>query len=115
MVTGVHTIIFTTDPEADRAFFKDVLGLRSVDAGAGWLIFALPLAELAFHPAAESGRHEIYFLCEDIERTLEVLTSKGVEVRLPILEEDWGRVARFVLPGGGELTIYESRHPLAPS
>jgi catechol 2,3-dioxygenase-like lactoylglutathione lyase family enzyme len=79
MITGVHAVIFTTDAEADRAFFRDVLELPSVDAGGGWLIFALPPAELACHPADEDGQHELYLMCVDVRSTVEALKAKGVD------------------------------------
>lgn len=112
MIDGAHAIIFSTDAEADRAFFKDVLGLRSVDAGGGWLIFALPPSELAVHPA-EAGKpgQEIYLLCEDIDRTAEDLNRRGVTVDRPFFEADWGRLTFVRLPGGGKLGIYQARHP----
>ena len=113
MISGAHVILFSRDPEADRAFMRDVLGFDSVDAGGGWLIFALPPAEVAVHPADQAS-HELFLLCEDIEVTIEALRSKGVEVKLPIAEERWGRIVHIVLPGGGELGLYQPKHPLAP-
>jgi catechol 2,3-dioxygenase-like lactoylglutathione lyase family enzyme len=111
MINGAHAIIFSSDAQADRAFFKDVLDLRSVDVGAGWLIFALPPAELAVHPA-ESGKpgQELYLLSGDIDGTVAELESRGVEVEKPLYEQDWGRLAFIRLPGGGKLGIYEPRH-----
>ncbi len=109
-ITGAHIIIGSTEPEADRAFFRDVLGFESVDAGDGWLIFALPPAELAVHPGKE-GRHELYLMCKDLEVAMRELQDKGVAVKPEINEQSWGRLASIVLPGGGELSIYEPRHP----
>ena len=117
MITGVHAIIFTRDPEGVRAFLRDVLELPSVDAGGGWLIFALPPAELAAHPAEEDGRHELYLMCDDIRATVAELKAKGVEVSNEISDEGFGMMTSLVLPGGGELALYEPRHatPLSPS
>ncbi len=111
MITGVHTVIFTTDAEADRAFFRDVLELPSVDAGGGWLIFALPPAELAAHPADENGRHELYLMCDDVHATVEELKSKGVEFSRSPSDEGFGPLTAIRLPSGGELGLYEPRHP----
>src|SRR5262249_14354020 len=111
VVTGVHAVIFTTDAERDRAFFRDVLGLRSVDAGGGWLIFALPPAELAAHPAEEGGRHELYLMCADVQAAVAERDGKGVDFAGPISEEGFGRVTAIRLPGGGELGLYQPRHP----
>ncbi len=113
MISGAHVILYSRDPDADRAFIRDVLGFASVDAGAGWLIFALPPAEVAVHPAVAPGQ-ELYLLCDDIEATVAALRAKGVEVRLPIEEQRWGRIVHVALPGGGELGIYQPKHPLAP-
>ena len=111
MITGVHTVIFTTDAEADRAFFRDVLELPSVDAGGGWLIFALPPAELAAHPADENGRHELYLMCDDVHATVEELKTKGVEFSRSPSDEGFGPLTAIRLPSGGELGLYEPRHP----
>ena len=113
MIIGSHVIVFSRDPEADRSFFADVLGQPNVDAGAGWLIFKLPPAELAMHPSDGPTGHELYFLCDDLEATVSDLQAKGVVFTQKITEERWGRLSRFRLPGGGEIGIYEPRHPLA--
>ena len=111
-ITGTHAIIYSTDAEADRRFFQDVLGLRSVDAGGGWLIFALPPAELAVHPAEPANTsHELYLLCDDIEATVTELEGKGVSVEHPLVDQRWGRLAFIGLPSGGRLGIYQPRHP----
>ncbi|SRR6266849_2894805 len=112
MINGAHAIIFSNDAQADRGFFKDVLGLDSVDAGGGWLIFALPPSELALHPA-EAGKpgQEIYLMCEDIDRTVSDLESRGITIERPFYDEPWGRLAFVRLPGGGRLGIYQPRHP----
>jgi hypothetical protein len=111
VITGVHAIVFGTDAEALRAFFRDVLELPSVDAGGGWLIFALPPAELAAHPADADGRHELYLMCDDIEATVAELRAKGVEFTRPVSDEGFGLLTALRLPGGGELGLYEPRHP----
>jgi catechol 2,3-dioxygenase-like lactoylglutathione lyase family enzyme len=111
MITGAHAIVYSRDAEADRAFFRDVLGFRSVDAGGGWLIFALPPAELAAHPADE-GRHELYLMCDDIEATVAELERKGVEFARRVSDEGFGLLTAIKLPGGGELGLYEPRHPI---
>jgi catechol 2,3-dioxygenase-like lactoylglutathione lyase family enzyme len=111
MINGAHAIISSADAEADRAFFQDVLGLRSVDAGGGWLIFALPPAELAVHPAdAETPGHELYLLCEDVDATVAELEDKGVSVERPLVDQRWGRLAFVKLPSGGRLGIYQPHH-----
>ena len=114
MITGVHAVLFSEDAEAVRAFLRDILDLDSVDAGGGWLIFALPPAELAAHPSESSGRHQLYLMCDDIEATREELSSKGVEFTQPVSDEGWGLVTALSVPGGGELGLYEPRHPLPP-
>ena len=114
MITGAHAIVFTNDAEALRAFFGDVLELSSVDAGAEWLIFALPAAELAAHPA-EEAHHEIYLMCDDVDATVTELEAKGVTFTRPITDTDWGRMTAFQLPDGAELAIYEPRHPIPRS
>jgi hypothetical protein len=114
MITGVHAVLFSEDAEAVRAFLRDILDLDSVDAGGGWLIFALPPAELAAHPSESSGRHQLYLMCDDIEATRTELSSKGVEFTQPVSDEGWGLVTALSVPGGGELGLYEPRHPLPP-
>jgi predicted enzyme related to lactoylglutathione lyase len=111
MITGVHAVIFTTDAEQVRAFFRDVLELPFVDAGDGWLIFALPPAEVAAHPADEDGRHELYLMCDDARATVAELQAKGVDIARPVSDEEFGLMAAIRLPGGGELGLYEPRHP----
>ena len=111
VITGIHAIVFTSDAAADRAFFRDVLELPSVDAGGGWLIFALPPAELAAHPAEGDAHHELYLMCEDVRATVEELRGKGVEFRKEISDEGFGLMTALRLPSGGEFSIYEPRHP----
>src|SRR2546421_967911 len=113
LISGAHVIIYSRDAEADRGFFKDVLGLDSVDSGGGWLIFALPPAELANHPTEEEKHHEFYLLCEDIEATARDLEQKGVPLKRPFDEARWGRVTEITLPGGGRIGLYQPKHPLA--
>jgi catechol 2,3-dioxygenase-like lactoylglutathione lyase family enzyme len=112
MINGIHAIIYSRDAEADRAFFRDLLGFPAVDAGAGWLIFALPPAEIAVHPAEHSGKHELYLMCTDVHAEVARLTGHGVSCG-DVSEEAWGRLTTIRLPGGGALGLYEPRHPLA--
>lgn len=112
MITGIHAIVFSPDAAKVRDFFADVLDLRSVDAGGGWLIFALPPAELAVHPAEGAGRHELYLMCDDIRATLAELRAKGVEVARDVTDQGWGLLAAIRLPDGGEFPIYQPRHLL---
>jgi catechol 2,3-dioxygenase-like lactoylglutathione lyase family enzyme len=109
MISGTHVIIYTKDAEADRVFFRDVLGFRSVDAGQAWLIFALPPSEAAFHPADQNGAHEIYLMCDDLEEEIKSLQARGVACSA-VNEERWGSVTRVTLPGGGKLGLYQPRH-----
>lgn len=110
MLTGLHAIVFTKEAEQVRAFFQDVLKLPSVDAGGGWPIFAMPPAELAVHPSGET-KHELYLMCDDIKQTLEDLRAKGVEIASEVSDQGWGLLAAIRMPDGGELPIYEPRHP----
>jgi hypothetical protein len=115
MITGLHAIVFSPEADKVRAFFADTLGFSSVDAGGGWLIFAMPPAELAVHPAGES-RHELYLMCDDIHETLAGLRAKGVEVAQEVSDQGWGLLAAIRLPDGAQFPIYQPRHPspLAP-
>ena len=110
MITGVHAIVFSTQAERVRTFFADVLGTSSVDTGGGWLIFALPPAELAVHPA-DAPRHELYLMCDDITATLAELTAKGAEIASEVSDKGWGLLASLRLPDGAEFGVYEPRHP----
>lgn len=112
MITGAHIIIYSKNPDADRDFFRHVLNLESVDAGHGWLIFALPPAEAAFHPAAENNQHQLFFMCDDVEATIKGLSSRQIKCT-PVSEERWGRLTKIILPGGGELGLYQPKHPTA--
>jgi catechol 2,3-dioxygenase-like lactoylglutathione lyase family enzyme len=111
-ITGVHAVLYSRDPDADRAWLTDVLELESVDAGGGWLIFALPPAELAAHPApGEGGEVELYLMCDSLDATMAELREKGVAFDGDVHDERWGRVTTIVLPGGARLGLYEPRHP----
>lgn len=115
---GAHTLLYTTQPEALRRVFRDVFGFKHVDAGEGWLIFALPPSELGIHPAEgptyDSGtRHQLAFMCDDITGTITELRGKGVEIRGDPLDEGWGISTTLLLPGGVEVMLYEPRHPTA--
>lgn len=115
MIAGAHAIVFAQDAEAARAFVRDVLGLASVDAGDGCLIFALPPTELAFHPGAGwglgVGQHLLFLMCHDVHRAVADLEAKSVEFVAPITDEGYGLVTRFKIPGAGEMGLYEPRHP----
>jgi hypothetical protein len=114
MITGAHVIVYSKDAEADRAFFRNVLGFASVDAGHGWLIFALPPAEAAFHPAEQNNKHELYFMCYDLAAEMSALRGKNV-VCSEIKEERWGSLTSIPLPGGGSVGLYQPKHPTALS
>ena len=112
MISGTHVVVYSKDAEADRAFFRDVLGFPSVDAGRGWLIFALPPAEAAFHPSDQNGAHELYFLCDDLKAEMALLAEKGVKCS-EVQEQRWGSITKMRLPGGGEVGLYQPKHPTA--
>ena len=112
VITGAHVIIYSSDADADRAFFQDVLGYPHVDAGGGWLIFTLPPAEVAVHPTEGAGSHELYLMCDDVNATIDELSAKGVTCG-PVSDEGWGLLTSIRLPGGGNLGLYEPRHPKA--
>jgi len=112
MISGAHVIVYSKDAKADRDFLRDVLGFASVDAGHGWLIFALPPAEVAVHPANENGRHELYFMCDDLKAEMATLAKKGVQCS-KVQNERWGSITKLQLPGGGEIGLYEPKHPRA--
>ncbi len=109
MITGAHSIIYSRKPDADRAFFRDVLGLPSVDAGDGWLIFGLPPAELAVHPARRNNVHEVYLLCDGIDAFTKAMRKRGIGCS-KAKDHGWGVLTRVTLPGGGKLGIYEAHH-----
>jgi len=112
MISAAHVVVYTKDAEADRRFFRDVLGFQSVDAGHGWLIFALPPAEAAFHPSDANGAHELYFICDDLNAEIASLAAKGVECS-QVEEARWGSITKMRLPGGGAIGLYQPKHPLA--
>jgi catechol 2,3-dioxygenase-like lactoylglutathione lyase family enzyme len=112
MISGAHVIVYSKDAEADRTFFRDVLGFKSVDASHGWLIFALPPAEAAFHSSEENGPHELYFMCDSLKAEMASLTKKGVKCS-DVQEARWGSITKMRLPGGGEVGLYQPKHPTA--
>lgn len=112
MISGAHVILYSKDAEADRNFFRDILRFPSVDAGHGWLIFALPPAEAAFHPSEQNGPHELYLLCDDLNAEMQTLAEKGVACS-PVKKERWGSITRIKLPGGGDVGLYQPSHPTA--
>jgi hypothetical protein len=114
MIIGAHSILYSTNAEADRAFFRDVLELGSIDMGGGWLIFALPPAEVAFHPAEENGKHEFYLMCDSIEAFVSLAEGAGLSVT-PVNDLGWGLLVQVTLPGGGQLGVYQPTHPRPPA
>ena len=113
MINGVHALIYAKDAEKVRAFFRDILGFSSVDAGGGWLIFALPPAELGIHPTEGAEHDKFYLMCDDIAATVKELKRKGVEVTRPIEDVRWGLVTAIKVPGGADLGVYQPKHPTA--
>ena len=109
MINGAHTIIYSTDPEADRAFLRDVLELPNVDVGDGWLIFGLPPAEVAVHPSDKNDVHELFLMCEDVEALIAQLKKHDIACD-PVQDQGWGLLTHLTLPGGGKLGIYQPRH-----
>ena len=112
MIIGAHVVLYSKDAEADRAFFRDILGLKSVDAGRGWLIFALPPAEAAFHPSESNGPHELFFMCDNLTAEMSALAKKNVAFS-EIQEARWGSIVKMKLPGGGDISLYQPKHPTA--
>lgn len=112
MIYGTHVIVYSENADADRAFFRDVLKFASVDAGHGWLIFALPPAEVAIHPSDESGAQEVYFMCDDLKAEIAHLSGNNV-VCTDIQEARWGSITKMRLPGGGEVGLYQPKHRTA--
>lgn len=122
MINGAHFLLYSKDPEADRAFLRDVLEFRSVDAGHGWLIFALPPAEIAVHPVDDDAPQSVaagevvgvslYLMCDDLVSTMKLLESKNV-LCSEVNEAPWGIVTTFRLPSGGEIGLYQPTHPTA--
>jgi len=111
VLTGLHAIVFSPAPDEVHAFFRDTLGLDWVDAGGGWPIYAMPPAELAVHPSSGERHHALYLMCDDIGQALDELRAKGVEIVGEVRDERWGLIAGIRLPDGGELPIYQPRHP----
>jgi catechol 2,3-dioxygenase-like lactoylglutathione lyase family enzyme len=112
MITGIHTLIYANDADKVRAFFRDVLEFRSVDVGHGWMIFALPPAELGIHPTDGKVYHELYLMCDDVKATVARLQRKGVQCA-EIRDVGWGSLTSVTIPGGGEIGLYEPRHKTA--
>jgi catechol 2,3-dioxygenase-like lactoylglutathione lyase family enzyme len=112
MIFGAHVIVYSKDAKADRAFLRDILGFASVDAGHGWLIFALPPAEMAVHPAEDSDRNELYLMCDDLKAEILALGAKGVQCS-DAQEARWGSITKIRLPGGSEVGLYQPKHPMA--
>ncbi|HWF03347.1 MAG TPA: VOC family protein, partial [Candidatus Angelobacter sp.] len=114
MISGLHAVIYSPDAEKVRAFLRDVLGFKSVDAGHGWLIFAAPPAEIAVHPLEQGAKphHELYLMCDDLKATMQELADKGVQCGA-VTEARWGSITSIQLPGGGELGLYQPKHPTA--
>jgi catechol 2,3-dioxygenase-like lactoylglutathione lyase family enzyme len=113
VIIGAHALIYSHDAEADRTFLRDVLGFDFVDSGGGWLIFALPPAEVAVHPTEGEPSHELYLMCDDIDRTVEELRAKGAEFDGGITDARFGRLTTIRLPSGASLPIYQPKHPVA--
>ena len=121
MINGFHTLVYSDDPDATRAFFRDVLGWPWLDAHGGWLIFKTPPSELGVHPtdagnrehSADTPHHETSLMCDDIEATVAELRAKGVEVGGEIENQAYGRVTSIRVPGAGTMQLYQPRHPLA--
>ena len=113
MITGIHGLVYTSEPEAVRAVFRDAFGWEHVDAGDGWLIFALPPAELGVHPAEHSSARDLLVMCDDLAATMDELRAKGIEFRGEPRDEGFGITVTMVLPGETELMLYEPRHPTA--
>ena len=109
MIIGAHSIIYSKDPEADRAFLRDVLHLTNVDVGDGWLIFGLPPAEVAVHPSSKNDLHEFYLMSDDVEAFVAQMKKSRIGCE-PVRNLGWGLLTQLTLPGGGKLGVYEPRH-----
>lgn len=112
MISAAHLVLYSRNAAADRAFFQDILGFKSIDAGHGWLIFALPPGEAAFHPSDANAPSELYFICDDLKAEIDSLAKKGVRCS-EIQEARWGSMTKLQLPGGAVIGIYHPKHPLA--
>jgi catechol 2,3-dioxygenase-like lactoylglutathione lyase family enzyme len=117
VITSSHTIVYATDADAARDFLRNVLGLKHVDAGDGWLIFRLPPSEVAVHPidpgTPTTGGHELFLMCDDIAATVDDLKAKGVEFSTDVSDQGWGLITTLKVPGAGTMGLYEPRHPTA--
>jgi len=116
MINGFHTLIYSADPAADRAFLRDVLGfpyVEDLDSAPGWLIFKLPPAEVGVHPTDGPPTAELHFMCDDIDATIAELAAKGAQITGPVVDARYGRVTAIRLPGGGTIGLYQPRHPIA--
>jgi len=111
VISGAHVIVYSKNAEADRTFFRDVLNFKYVDAGHGWLVFALPPGEAAVHPSDQSS-HELFFMCEDLNAEMAFLAKKGIKCS-KVQEQRWGSITKMRLPGGGEVGLYQPKHPTA--
>lgn len=109
MIIGAHSLIYSTNPDADRAFLRDILELPHVDTGDGWLVFGLPSAEVAVHPSDKNDVHEFYLMCDDVEKFIAEMKKQDV-ICSPVQDEGWGLLTQVTLPGGGKLGVYEPRH-----
>ncbi|MBI3449859.1 MAG: extradiol dioxygenase [Acidobacteria bacterium] len=109
MIIGAHSIIYSKDPESDRAFLRDVLEFPHVDVGEGWLIFGLPPAEVAVHPSDENDVHELYLMCDDVQKFVASMAKSGVACE-PVAAMGWGMLTKLTLPGGGRIGVYQPRH-----
>jgi catechol 2,3-dioxygenase-like lactoylglutathione lyase family enzyme len=117
-IIGTHALLYTSEPDAVRAIFRDVFGFEFVDTGHDWLIFALPPAELGVHPGEgptfDAGvRHQLTFMCDDLDATIDELRAKGIVIESAPENEGWGITTTMVLPGGLDVMLYQPRHPLA--
>ena len=111
-IIGTHALLYTSEPEKLRATLRDVFGWHHVDAHDGWLIFALPPAELGIHPG-DRPSHELSFICDDLDATIDELRDKGIEFKGEPQAAGFGTTITMVLPGGVDVTLYQPRHPLA--
>ncbi|MCB9869582.1 MAG: extradiol dioxygenase [Planctomycetes bacterium] len=114
MLNGAHVILYSRDSEADRVFLRDVLKLPFVDVGDGWLVFGLPPAEVAVHPAETGGTQELFLMCDDVDVLIAHMAERGISCT-PVEELGWGRLTRVTLPGGGELGVYQPKHARPPT
>ncbi len=109
MIIGAHSIIYSKDPDSDRAFLRDVLKFPGVDVGGGWLIFGLPPAEVAFHPSDKNNVHEFYLMCDDVNSFVSEMRKRGIKCAA-VEDQGWGILTNVTLPGGGKLGVYQPRH-----